>query len=212
MTITETKLPGVYIIEPRVFGDTRGWFMETWHKLKTPQIDCEFVQDNHSFSAQQGTLRGIHFQYPPMEQAKLVRCVSGAIRDYAVDLRPDSGTYKQWICVELSADNKKQLFIPRGFGHAFITLTENAEVVYKADNYYSPEHDDAVLWSDPEIGIDWGSTQPTLSDKDKIAPLLKEVSLGARASRLQVSEKRVSDARVPGKAESSATTSKEVSQ
>ena len=177
MTITETKLPGVYTIEPRVFGDVRGWFMETYHKLKTPQIDCEFVQDNHALSKQKGTLRGIHFQYPPMEQAKLVRCVSGAINDFVVDLRPESGTYKQWICVELTAENKKQVFIPRGFGHAYVTLSENAEVVYKADNYYSPEHDGAILWSDPEIGIDWGIDDPILSEKDKTAPPLGEICL-----------------------------------
>lgn len=176
MTVTETKLPGVYIIEPRVFSDSRGWFMETFSKKKTPKIDCgEFIQDNHSFSAQKGTLRGIHFQYQPMEQAKLVRCVSGAIMDFAVDLRPDSETYKKWICVELSAENKKQLFIPRGFGHAFVTLTENAEIVYKTDNYYSPEHDGTVLWSDPELGITWGVDNPILSDKDKNALPLKDV-------------------------------------
>ena len=177
MTVTETKLPGVYIIEPKVFSDARGWFMETYHKLKTPQIECVFVQDNHSLSAKKGTLRGIHFQFPPMEQAKLVRCVSGAINDFAVDLRLDSNTYRQWICVELSAGNKKQLFIPRGLGHAYVTLTENAEVVYKADNYYSPEHDGAMLWSDLDIGIEWGIDKPLLSDKDKNAPLLKELNL-----------------------------------
>ena len=177
MTVTQTNLPGVLIIEPRVFGDTRGWFMETYSEKKTPQIKCNFVQDNHSFSAQAGTLRGIHFQYPPMEQAKLVRCINGVIKDFVVDLRPNSETYKQWISVELSADNKKQLFIPRGFGHAFVTLTENAEIVYKADNYYSFEHDGTVLWSDPEINIDWGIDSPILSDKDKNAPLLKEITL-----------------------------------
>ncbi|MCL2365862.1 MAG: dTDP-4-dehydrorhamnose 3,5-epimerase [Oscillospiraceae bacterium] len=176
MTVTETKLPGVLILEPKVFGDSRGWFMETYIKIKTPQIDCEFVQDNHSMSAQKGTLRGIHFQSAPMVQAKLLRCVSGAIMDFAVDLRPDSSTYKQWICLELSADNKKQLFVPHGFGHAFITLTENAEVIYKTDNYYSPEHDCAISWADPELGIDWGVENPILSDKDKKAPFLKDIA------------------------------------
>lgn len=176
MTVSKAKLDCVYVIEPRVFGDARGWFMETYNKLKTPQINCEFVQDNHSYSTQKGTIRGIHFQREPMAQAKLVRCVSGEIMDYAVDLRPDSETFKQWFSVELSAENKKQLFIPRGFGHAFITLTDDVEVVYKTDNYYSPEHDGTVLWSDPEIGIDWGISEPILSDKDKNAPLLKEVS------------------------------------
>ena len=177
MTVTETKLPGVYVIEPQVFGDVRGWFMETYHKLKLPQIECEFVQDNHSNSAQKGTLRGIHFQYPPMEQAKIVRCVKGAIMDYAVDLRKGSETYRQWVYAELSAENKKQLFIPRGFGHAFLTLTDDAEVAYKADNYYSREHDGTILWCDPDIGIDWGIEAPILSAKDKEAPPLKEALL-----------------------------------
>jgi len=173
MKITGTKLEGVIIIEPQVFGDARGWFMETYSKKKTPQIDCDFVQDNQSYSAQKGTLRGIHFQKPPMAQAKLVRCISGAIMDFAVDLRPDSATFKQWISIELSAENKKQLFIPRGFGHAFLTLTDNAEFLYKTDNYYSPEHDAAILWSDPEIAVDWGIDDPIVSDKDKTAPLFK---------------------------------------
>ena len=177
MTVIETKLPGVFIIEPCVFGDARGWFMETYSKLKTPQITCEFIQDNHSYSAHKGTLRGIHFQTPPMEQAKLVRCVRGVILDFALDLRPDSGTYKQWIKIELSADNKKQLFIPRGFGHAFVTLIDDAEVAYKTDNYYSPEHDGTVRWNDPYLGVEWGIDDPILSDKDGNAPLLKEIKL-----------------------------------
>ena len=175
MKITETKFKGIYIIEPQVFGDNRGWFMETYSKIKMPQIDCDFVQDNQSFSAQKGTLRGIHFQTPPMAQAKLLRCSRGALMDYAVDIDPESETYKQWICVELSAENKKQLFIPRGYGHGFITLTEDTELIYKADNYYSPEHDRAILWSDPELSIDWGTDTPIVSEKDKTAPLLKDV-------------------------------------
>lgn len=177
MTITATKLRGVYIIEPKVFGDARGWFMETYNKIKTPQITCEFVQDNQSYSAHKGTIRGIHFQRHPVAQAKLVRCVRGVILDFAVDLRPNSITYKQWISVELSADNKKQLFIPHGLGHAYVTLAEDAEVIYKTDNYYSPEHEGTVLWSDPEIGIHWGVMEPILSDKDKNAPLLSAVQL-----------------------------------
>jgi len=174
MKITETKLKGVYVVEPQVFGDGRGWFMETYSKKKTPRIACDFVQDNQSYSVQKGTLRGIHFQRPPMEQAKLLRCTRGALMDFAVDLRPDSETYKQWISVELTAENKKQLFIPRGFGHAFLTLTDNTEIQYKADNYYSPEHDRSILWSDPELGIDWGIDNPIVSEKDKTAPLLRE--------------------------------------
>ena len=177
MKITATGLPGVLIIEPQVFGDARGWFMETYSKIKMPQITCEFVQDNHSMSRKKGTLRGIHFQYPPMEQSKLVRCARGAILDFAVDLRKGSDTYKKWIRVGLSSENKKQLFIPRGFGHAFVTLTDDAEVIYKTDNYYSREHDGAVRWSDPDLGMDWGINAPILSDKDKIAPLLKSIRI-----------------------------------
>ena len=149
--------------------------METYSKKKTPQITCDFVQDNHSLSAQKGTLRGIHYQSPPMEQAKLVRCVAGGIMDFAVDLRPDSDTYMQWVSILLSSYNKTQVFIPHGFGHAFVTLSDNTEVVYKTDKYYSPEHDCAILWSDPTIGIDWGIKKPILSEKDKNAPLLKEI-------------------------------------
>jgi len=177
MKITETKLKGVLIIEPQVFGDSRGWFMESYSKKRIPQIDCEFVQDNHSFSAQKGTLRGIHFQIPPMAQAKLVRCTRGAIMDFIVDIRPESETYKQWISVELTEENKKQVFIPRGYGHAFLTLTDDTEFLYKTDNYYSPEHDRAILWSDPEIGIDWGIDDPIVSEKDRNAPLLKELNI-----------------------------------
>lgn len=175
MTILETSLPGVLLIEPRVFSDSRGWFMETYSKKKTPEITCDFVQDNHSFSAQKGTLRGIHFQHPPMGQAKIIRCTKGAIMDFAVDLRPDSVTFKKWLCFELSADNKKQLFVPRGFGHGFVTLTDDVEIMYKTDNYYSAEHDAVILWSDPELAIDWGIDNPILSDKDKNAPLLENL-------------------------------------
>lgn len=177
MKVTETKLPGVLIIEPQLFGDKRGWFMETYSKIKLPQIDCEFVQDNHSYSAQAGVLRGIHFQRPPKEQTKIVRCVRGAVMDFAVDLQPGSATYKQWVGVELSADNKKQLFIPWGYGHAFLTLEPDTEFVYKTDNYYSPEHEVTVLWSDPDIGIDWGLSNPILSEKDAKAPTLKELGV-----------------------------------
>jgi len=176
MKITETKLQGVYIIEPRVFGDNRGWFMETYSKIKTPQINCEFVQDNHSYSALKNTLRGIHFQKPPMEQAKLLRCTRGVLMDYAVDLRPDSPTYKQWLAVELSAENKVQIFIPHGFGHGFISLTDDVELLYKTDNYYSAEHDAAILWSDPDIGIDWGTDNPIVSEKDAVAPILSSIT------------------------------------
>ena len=137
MNKIETKLKGVYILEPRVFGDHRGYFFESWNErvLHELGININFVQDNQSFSAEKGTLRGIHFQTGEWEQAKLVRCVRGAVLDVAVDLRVDSSTYLQWISVELSADNKRQLLIPRGFGHGFVTLTPDVEFLYKANNY-----------------------------------------------------------------------------
>jgi len=179
MKVIETKIEGVYILEPQVFGDERGWFMETYSKIKTPQIDCQFVQDNQSFSKEKGTLRGIHFQNGEFAQGKLVRCVRGAVLDVAVDLRKGSPTYKQWVTVEISAENKKQLFMPRGFGHAFLTLTEDVEFVYKTDNYYNGQSDRSIRFDDPEINViwnfeKWSIKKPILSDKDKNAPLLKD--------------------------------------
>lgn len=174
MKLIKTKLEGVYIIEPKVFGDERGWFMETYSAIKTPEIACDFVQDNHSYSKEKGILRGIHFQNGEHSQAKLVRCIRGAVLDIAVDLRKGSPTYLQWVAVELSAENKKQLFIPRGFGHGFLTLTEDVEFVYKTDNYYNYDSDRSIRWNDADIKIDWGIENPILSDKDKNAPLLKE--------------------------------------
>ncbi len=176
MDVIPTKLGDVYIIEPQVFKDGRGWFMESYSrmKLKTKGIDIAFVQDNHSFSAQKGVLRGLHFQKAPMAQTKLVRCTRGAILDVAVDIRKGSPDYKKWVAVELSEENKRQLLVPKGFAHAFLTLTDNAEVQYKADEFYSKECDRSILYSDPSIGIDWGGIRPVLSDKDKNAPLLDE--------------------------------------
>lgn len=174
MKLLETELEGVYIIEPRVFGDERGWFMETYSKIKLPELDVEFVQDNHSFSEQKGVLRGIHFQQYPYAQAKLVRCTAGAVMDYAIDLRKNSATYKKWISVELSADNKKMLFIPQGFGHAFLTLTDNVEFQYKVDNYYNAESDRSIRYDDIELNINWNIESPILSEKDRNAPILCE--------------------------------------
>lgn len=178
MKITKTELDGVVIVEPAVFGDHRGFFMESWSKQKfeAAGLFYDFVQDNHSSSAVKGTLRGIHFQRGDKAQAKLVRCVKGAVLDVAVDLRPNSPTYKKWVGVELSAENKKQLLIPRGFGHAFLTLTDDVEFLYKADNYYAPEADGGIRWNDPEIGVDWGVEEPILSQKDANAPLLKDTA------------------------------------
>ncbi len=175
MKRTETKLPGVYMIEPQVFGDHRGYFMETYSQRAFAEIgiDNVFVQDNQSFSAAKGTLRGIHFQNDPMAQAKLVRVTRGAVLDVAVDLRKGSPTYKQWVAVELSAENKRMLFIPRGFGHGFRTLTEDVEFCYKVDNLYSKECDRGIRFDDPEIGVEWGEVfEENLSQKDVSAPLL----------------------------------------
>ena len=156
MKFTKTKLDGVVIIEPDVFGDNRGFSMESWNKKKMEEAGLyyDFVQDNHSKSTVKGTLRGIHFQKGEKAQAKLVRCVKGAVLDVAVDLRKNSPTFKQWVGVELSAENKKQLLIPRGFGHGFVTLTDDAEFLYKADNYYAPEADAGIRWNDQDIGVE----------------------------------------------------------
>ena len=176
MKLTKTKLDGVVIIEPDVFGDNRGFFMESWNKKKMEEAGLyyDFVQDNHSKSTVKGTLRGIHFQKDDKAQAKLVRCVKGAVLDVAVDLRENSPTFKQWVGVELSAENKKQLLIPRGFGHGFVTLTDDVEFLYKADNYYEPEADAGIRWNDPDIGVEWGVENPILSEKDKKNPFLKD--------------------------------------
>lgn len=176
MNIKQTEINDVLILEPKVFGDHRGWFTETYSKAKFQElaIDIEFVQDNHSMSAQKGTLRGLHFQTNPKAQTKLLRCTKGRILDVAVDLRKGSSTYKHWVGVELSEDNKKQLLIPKGFAHGFLTLTDNVEVQYKVDEYYDPECDRSIRFDDPEIGVEWGIENPILSEKDLSAPLLEE--------------------------------------
>ena len=176
MQMMKTKLNGVLIIEPKVIGDNRGWFMETFRadKLKAEGCEYNFVQDNQSFSAQKGTLRGIHFQQFPYAQTKLVRCLKGGILDVAVDLRKWSPTYKQWVAVELNEGNKKQLLIPRGFGHGFLTLTDNVEIAYKCDGYYNAKADRSLRFDDPGLGIDWGVKNPIVSDKDRNAPPLRD--------------------------------------
>lgn len=176
MEFIKTKLDGVYIVEPKVFGDHRGFFMESYskHVFEDAGLHYDFVQDNHSSSTVKGTLRGIHYQRGDKAQAKLVRCVRGTVLDVAVDLRPNSPTYKQWVGVDLSEENKRMFLIPRGFGHAFLTLTDEVEFLYKADNYYAPEADGSIRWNDPELNIDWGIEHPILSAKDENAPLLKD--------------------------------------
>lgn len=173
----ETKLPGVYIIEPQVFGDQRGYFMETWstRNFEALGLAYSFVQDNQSFSARKGILRGIHFQNAPMAQAKLVRVIRGAVLDVAVDLRKGSPTYRQWVSVELSAENKRMLMIPRGFGHGFKALTDDVEFCYKVDNLYSRECDRGIRYDDPSIGVQWGEVaEALLSQKDTTSPLLDD--------------------------------------
>lgn len=180
MTFTETDLKDVYIVEPKVFGDHRGFFMESWSKreFEAAGFYYDFVQDNHSSSTVKGTLRGIHFQRGDMAQAKLVRCVRGAVLDVAVDLRPSSPDYKKWTAVELSAENKRQLLIPRGFGHGFVTLTDDVEFLYKADNPYAPESEGGIRWNDPELAVDWGVENPILSAKDEKAPMFRDTVTG----------------------------------
>jgi len=177
MKITKTKIDGALIIEPAVFLDNRGWFAETYNekKLEDFGIKCDFIQDNHSFSSTKGTLRGMHFQNNPHAQSKLVRCTKGSVLDVAVDLRKNSPTYKQWVSVELTEENKKQLFIPKGFAHGFLTLSDNVEFQYKVDNYYNKQSERCINFNDPEIGIDWGNNDLLLLDRDKNAPFLKDV-------------------------------------
>jgi dTDP-4-dehydrorhamnose 3,5-epimerase len=176
MNVIKTEIEGLYILEPQVFGDNRGWFMETWtkNKLLEAGLDFDFVQDNQSYSAQKGTLRGLHFQNSPKAQTKLLRCTRGEILDVAVDLRRNSPTYKKWVSIKLSAENKKQFLMPKGMAHGFVTLTDDVEVQYKVDEYYSAENDRSVRFDDPEIGVDWGVSNPILSQKDLNAPLLKD--------------------------------------
>lgn len=178
MQIDETDIPEVKLITPRRYGDARGWFSETWNAahLKAAGIEHDFVQDNHSLSAAIYTLRGLHYQAPPFAQTKLVRVVRGRARDVAVDVRPGSATYGEWVVVELSAAAGEQLLVPKGFLHGFLTLEPNTEVLYKVDAHYNSAADGAVRFNDPDLGVDWGVAHEDilLSDKDAAAPLLKD--------------------------------------
>jgi dTDP-4-dehydrorhamnose 3,5-epimerase len=180
MQVIETNIPLVKRVVPKRFGDARGWFSETYRAdvLAKAGIDDVFVQDNQSFSAPQGTVRGLHFQRHPMAQAKLIRVLAGAILDVAIDLRRDSPTYGQHVAVRLDAENGEQLYVPIGFGHGFCTLVPDTMVAYKvAGGVYSPEHDGGLLWNDPDLGIDWpvDADSAHLSDKDKRAPRLADL-------------------------------------
>lgn len=176
MNITETSLAGAFILEPKVFGDHRGWFMESYNKdvLSQAGIDIDFVQDNRSFSQKKGTLRGLHCQKNPNSQAKLVTCIKGAVLDVIVDIREGSPSYLKWISVELTEENKKQLFVPKGFLHGFVTLRDDTEFSYKVDDYYSPENDRSICFCDEVFGVDWGTENPVLSEKDIKAPKFED--------------------------------------
>lgn len=176
MKVVDTAIPEVKVIELPVFGDHRGYFMETYSAKTFSEagISNVFVQDNVSFTSQKGTLRGIHFQNNPCSQAKLVRVTRGAVIDVAVDLRKGSPTYKKWVSIELSAENKRIFYIPRGFGHGFKTLTDDVEFTYKVDAFYSRECDRTIRFDDPVLAIDWGEVDVArLSAKDRSAPLLE---------------------------------------
>ena len=177
MKIETTALPDVLILTPARFGDARGWFSETFNatRMAAAGLTMAWVQDNHSLSAKPGTLRGLHFQSPPHAQDKLVRCTAGAILDVAVDIRRGSPTYGKWVAVELTPDNALQLFIPKGFLHGFVTRAPMTEVQYKCSDIYAPDCDGGIRWNDPDIAIDWGTDDPTLSAKDTVAPFLRDV-------------------------------------
>lgn len=170
----------VVVITPQRFQDPRGWFTESWNRsrFENAGIRADFCQDNHSYSALSGTLRGLHFQRPPFAQAKLVRCLQGRIFDVAVDVRPASPTFKHWVGLELSAAEGNQLYIPAGYAHGFLTLEENCEVAYKVDQYYAPEADGGIIWDDPDIAIDWPvlASSVHLSAKDTNLPFSRDIN------------------------------------
>lgn len=180
MKVTDTKIPDVKIIEPAVFEDERGFFFESFNQKNFEKAighSIDFVQDNHSKSSK-GVLRGLHYQLPPHAQGKLVRVVRGAIYDVALDIRRSSPSFRQWVANELNEYKKNQVWIPEGFAHGFFTLTDYADVIYKATEYYSPKHERTILWSDPDISIDWPIlSKPILSQKDKMGILLQRSDL-----------------------------------
>ncbi|MHB1085585.1 MAG: dTDP-4-dehydrorhamnose 3,5-epimerase [Thiobacillus sp.] len=180
MNIIETALPGVLLLEPKVFGDARGFFMESWNRQTFAELGLEldFVQDNHSRSAK-GVLRGLHYQLNA-PQGKLVRVVSGAVFDVAVDLRRSSPHFGQWVGYELSAENHRMMWVPPGFGHGFLVRSDSADFLYKTTAYYAPEWDRGIRWDDPQIGVQWPlEGEPTLSDKDRVQPVLKDAEVYA---------------------------------
>ncbi|WP_458121169.1 dTDP-4-dehydrorhamnose 3,5-epimerase [Paenibacillus sp. Z6-24] len=179
MKAIDLQLQGAKLLDPVVHGDHRGFFMESYNEtiMHDLGINYKFIQDNQSLSAEPGVLRGLHYQLNPKAQTKLVRVISGAIYDVIVDIRKDSPTFGQWQGFILSEYNKRQLLVPQGFAHGFCTIVPNTQVLYKVDEYYSPEHDRGILWNDPALGIDWPIDKPTLSDKDTRHPLLKDADI-----------------------------------
>lgn len=179
MKVIPLLMDGAAILEPQVFGDHRGYFMESYNEqiLSKNGIQHTFIQDNQSLSAEAGVLRGLHYQLNPKAQTKLVRVISGVIYDVIVDIRASSPTFGKWKGVILSEYNQRQLLVPQGFAHGFCTLVPHVQVAYKVDAYYSPEHDRGILWNDPDLAIDWPVTTPVLSEKDRKHPLLKDAEL-----------------------------------
>ncbi len=179
MKIIETDIPAVRMLVPRRFGDARGWFAETYNRkgLAEAGIDLDFVQDNQSLSVPRGTVRGLHYQSPPVAQDKLVRVLRGAILDVAVDIRKGSPSYGRHVAVRLDAAEGVQLLVPKGFAHGFVTLEPDTEVLYKVTNYYAPQNDHGILWNDPDLGIEWTVTEAEaqLSDKDRRQPRFAEI-------------------------------------
>lgn len=178
MEFIETALPGAFVLKPVIHRDARGFFVETFsNKMFADNgIEVQFVQDNYSFSRQRGVLRGLHFQYSPHAQAKLVMAISGAIYDVIVDLRKDSPTVHQWISVELDSSDLRMLYVPRGFAHGFCTLQDNTRVLYKVDSLYAPQADGGIRWDDADLAIEWPVASPILSEKDGQLPYLKDLA------------------------------------
>lgn len=181
MNVVSTEIEGVYIIEPQMFGDERGYFFESFnakHFHAQTGIEATFVQDNESRS-RKGVLRGLHFQREPHAQAKLVRVVQGRVLDVAVDIRKDSSTFGKYVAVELSGDNKRQLFIPKGFAHGYVVLEDNTVFQYKCDEYYHPESEDGIAWNDPQLGIEWGihESEVILSEKDRVRDTIDSIKI-----------------------------------
>jgi dTDP-4-dehydrorhamnose 3,5-epimerase len=185
MRILPTALESVILLEPKVHGDSRGFFMESFNqKVFTENgLPVAYVQDNHSYSAEAGTLRGLHYQLSPKAQTKLVRVTAGAIYDVALDIRRDSPSFGHWTGVILSASNKRMLLVPQGYAHGFCTLVPHTEVLYKVDELYDPELDRGIAWNDPFLGIDWPVADPVLSEKDRDLPLLEDAELERREGR-----------------------------